>query len=77
MTKPPDTKGWFDRARRVIDDANASDWLKNSLLAGLNRHPEEAWKDADQLRDILRLRAKATNKTSRKADAGGREKVAE
>jgi hypothetical protein len=76
MTKPPDTKSWFARARRVIDDDNASDWLKNALLAGLNRHPEEAWKDAHRLCDILRLRAKATNKSSRKADNGGREKIA-
>ena len=77
MTKPPEAKGWFDRARRVIDDDNASDWLKNALLAGLNRHPEDAWKDADQLCDILRLRAKATNKSSRKADPGGRAKTIE
>jgi hypothetical protein len=60
MVTLSDPNDWFHRARRVTDDPAASDWLKNALLTAINRDPMDAANDADELRTILRKRAKAT-----------------
>jgi hypothetical protein len=53
---------WFDKAKRITEDAAASDWLKQTLIQAINRDPVDAAKDAEVLSTILNLRVKAANR---------------
>ena len=53
---------WFQEARKVADDPDASGWLKNALLEAINRDPMNAADDALALCRILQQRAEAVLK---------------
>ncbi len=62
MPRVKDPIIWFQNARRVTEDPDASDWLKNALLEAINRDPVDAAGDAEVLCRILKLRAAAVQK---------------
>jgi hypothetical protein len=59
IRKRIDPNTWFQQALKVIDDPAASGWLKNALIAAINRDPVDAAGDAAVLSGILQQRAAA------------------
>ena len=59
MRKRRDPNTWFQQALKVTDDPAASGWLKNALVAAINRDPVDAAGDAAVLSRILQQRAAA------------------
>ena len=59
MRKRKDSNIWFQEARKVADDPDASGWLKNALVEAINRDPLDAAEDAAVLARILLQRAAA------------------
>ena len=59
MRKRTDPNIWFQQALKVTDDPAASSWLKNALIAAINRDPVDAAGDAAVLSRILQQRAAA------------------
>jgi hypothetical protein len=62
MRKRKDPNMWFQEARKVADDVNASSWLKNALFEAINRDPINAADDAEALCRILQQRAEAVQR---------------
>jgi hypothetical protein len=62
MPRYSDPNAWFLQALKLAEDAAASDWLKNALVAAINRDPIEAAADAEVLGKILRQRASAVSR---------------
>jgi hypothetical protein len=59
MRKRTDPNIWFQQALKVTEDPAASGWLKNALIAAINRDPVDAAGDATVLSKILQQRAAA------------------
>ena len=57
MPKLKDPNAWFQQVMRVAQDPAASDWLRNALVAAVNRDPVDAARDAEVLYKILQQRA--------------------
>jgi hypothetical protein len=59
MPKRKDTNAWFQKALKVVEDPSTSHWLKQSLVGAINRDPVNAANDAEELCQILQMRAAA------------------
>jgi lysozyme family protein len=64
-----DPNAWFQKALKVAQDPAASGWLKNALVAAINRDPVDAAGDAEVLCRILQLRAVAAQRGPALSDA--------
>ena len=76
MPRLKDPNAWFQRALKVAQDQAASDWLKNALVAAINRDPVDAANDAEVLSRILQLRAAAVQRLEIPSTAGSSSKAA-
>lgn len=72
MPKLKDPNAWFQNALKVTEDPAASGWLKNSLIAAINRDPVDAAQDAEILCRILKLRAAAVQKGPERSGTTGK-----
>ena len=57
MPKLKDRKAWLRQFAKVVNDPDASDWLKDTLMEAVDREPLEAEQDAAVVFKICQLRA--------------------
>ena len=72
MPKLKDPNAWFQQVMRVTQDSAASDWLRNALVAAVNRDPVDAARDAEVLYKILQQRAAAAQRGPVRTETAGR-----